>query len=47
MREGGFTFRLVAGTALTGLVTLEGFLGFAPHGLAVLLESEEASLLPG
>lgn len=34
-------------TALTGLVPPEGFLGLMPHGLAVLLESEVAGLLPG
>lgn len=43
------TCRWEAGTAaaLTGLVGLEGFLGLAPHGLAVLHESEVAGLLPG
>ena len=34
------------GGALTRLAGLEDFLGFAPHGLAVLLELEEARLLP-
>lgn len=38
----------VAGTAaLTGCAVLEGSLGFTPHGLAVLHESEVAGLLPG
>lgn len=36
-----------SGTALTGLVGLEQLLRLVPHGLAVLLEFEEARLLPG
>lgn len=32
--------------ALTGIIFLEGLLGFAPHCLAVLLEPEVTSLLP-
>lgn len=32
--------------ALTGIIFLEGLLGFAPHSLAVLLEPEVTSLLP-
>lgn len=36
-----------AGAALTRLVGLDDFLGLVPHGLAVLLQPEEAGLLPG
>lgn len=37
----------VDNTALTGLVCLDQFLRLVPHRLAVLLELEEAGLLPG
>lgn len=40
------TFCWEARAALTGIVFLEGLLGFAPHGLAVLLEPEVTRLLP-
>lgn len=33
--------------ALTGLVSLEYFLGLVPKGFAVFLQFEEAVLLPG